>query len=169
MKLGTVFHPNQTVKSARTLREKGLSASKIATLLGVSDSSVLRWCIDIPSKNRYHIHAQGLQAKAKEKSTRLAKNQKMSVEKAKIFTSLLYWCEGSKYPSTNFIAFSNSDVNLIKTFITLFRTGFQPIESKFRAHLQLHTTHDKNKITSYWSKLLKIPETQFYKPTITTA
>ena len=47
--------------------------------------------------------------------------------------------------------------------------GFELDEKKFRVHLQLHTTHNKKNITEMWSKLLKIPETQFYPPTLTQA
>ena len=88
-------------------------------------------------------------------------------ESAKILASILYWCEGSKYPSSNFVAFSNSDENLVVTFLNLFRLGFKPKESKLKASLQLHTTHNKEEMTSFWSKALKIPKSQFYKPTIT--
>jgi hypothetical protein len=86
---------------------------------------------------------------------------------AKIFASLIYWCEGSRYANCNCVSFANSDINLIKTFLELFRIGFNPKEKKFRVHLQLHTTHDKKEITSFWSNTLKISENQFYKPTVT--
>ena len=49
----------------------------------------------------------------------------------------------------------------------LFRLGFHPKKNKLRVSLQLHTTHNKEKIISFWSKILKIPKSQFYKPTVT--
>ena len=45
--------------------------------------------------------------------------------------------------------------------------GFSPKNKKFRVHLQLHTIHSTPKIYDFWSKILKIPKTQFYKLTIT--
>ncbi|KKQ21716.1 MAG: hypothetical protein A3G45_01925 [Candidatus Staskawiczbacteria bacterium RIFCSPLOWO2_12_FULL_37_15] len=55
----------------------------------------------------------------------------------------------------------------VKKVRQLKENGVKTKEEKFRVHLQLHTTHDKKDITSFWSNLLKIPEYQFQKPTIT--
>lgn len=161
------FHPDYVVQRARTLRRKGITAANIAKRLGVGDTTVLRWCNDIPSENPYHKYIQNLQRNAREKSTGLVKNLEVTEKKAKILASILYWCEGAKYPSSNFISFANSDIELVRTFLTLFRIGFRPKENKIRVYLQLHTTHDKEKLISFWSKILKIPKSQFYKSTIT--
>lgn len=161
------FHQEAIVRKARKLKKEGISAAEIARRLDVGDTAILRWCGDIPSENPYHLYAQKLRDKAKEKSTGLARNMDITKEDAKILASILYWCEGSKYPSSNFVAFSNSDVDLVITFLDLFRLGFQPREDKLRVSLQLHTTHDKEKMNYFWSKILKIPKSQFYKPTIT--
>ena len=161
------FYQENIVKRARKLKENGVSAAKIARHLKVGDTTILRWCSDIPSDNLYHLYAQNLRDRAKRKSTKLGNNVILTEKKAKFLASILYWCEGSKYPSSNFIAFSNSDTGLIATFLKLFRLGFHPKENKLKVSLQLHSTHDKKKITSFWSKILKIPESQFYKPTIT--
>lgn len=161
------FHPDNIVQKARKLKKKGISAAEISRRLNVGDTTVIRWCEDIPSDNSYHLYAQKLRNEAKEKSAELTKNVKLTRDNAKILASILYWCEGSKYPSSNFIAFSNSDINLVITFLNLFRLGFQPEEKKLKASLQLHTTHNKDEITSFWSKILKIPKSQFYKPTVT--
>ncbi len=161
------FYQANTVKRARELRLKGVSTTKIAKYLNVGNTTILRWCNDIPSLNPYHLHAQKLQKQAKIKSNGLTKKIKLTEENAKILSSLLYWCEGSKHPSSNFVAFSNSDVELVVTFLNLFRLGFKPKENKLKVSLQLHTTHNKNQITSFWSEILKIPKSQFYKPTVT--
>jgi hypothetical protein len=161
------FHQENIVRKARELKKKGISSAEIARRLNVGDSAVFRWCSDIPSKNPYHLYAQQLRDEAKEKSRGIVESIDLTEEGAKILASILYWCEGAKYPSSNFIAFSNSDVDLVITFLNLFRIGFQPKENKLRVSLQLHTTHNKEKITSFWSRVLKIPKSQFYKPTIT--
>ncbi|MBI4153577.1 hypothetical protein HY503_01075 [Candidatus Woesebacteria bacterium] len=54
-----------------------------------------------------------------------------------------------------------------KLFVSLFRKGFKPIESKLRIWLQFHTDQDKQKIFKYWSSILRIPVSQFIKPSIT--
>jgi len=161
------FYNENIVQKARKLKKEGLPAAEIARRLGTGDTTILRWCTDIPSNNPYHLHALKLQNKARQRSIGIIRNTKITEKNAKILTSILYWCEGSKYPSTNFISFSNSDVNLVRTFLKLFRIGFQPDENKLRASLQLHTVHNRKEITSFWSKILRIPKPQFYKPTIT--
>jgi len=93
-------------------------------------------------------------------------NYKLNKTSAKILLALLYWSSGAKYPANNFVAFSNSDSKLVKTFLNLLRITFPIKESKIRIHLQLYTTHDKNKIMEFWSKLLDVPIAQFYKPNI---
>jgi hypothetical protein len=92
---------------------------------------------------------------------------KLNKTSSRILLALLYWSSGSKYPSSNFLAFSNSDSNLIKTFLHLLRSTFPIKESRIRIHLQLYKTHDIKKVIRYWSTLLEIPKNQFYKPTIT--
>lgn len=161
------FYNEDIVQKARKFKKEGLSAAEIARHLKVGDTTILRWCADIPSNNPYHLYARKLRNNAKRRSARIARNIKITKENAKILASILYWCEGSKYPSTNFISFSNSDVNLVKTFLNLFQIGFQPDKNRLKVHLQLHTTHNKKEIIYFWSKLLKIPESQFYKPTFT--
>ena len=161
------FHPEHIVRKARKLRQEGLSGREIGKRLNVGDSTVLIWCRDIPSKNSYHLYIQKLKEKAKKRSSGLTEKMKITRETAKLLAAILYWCEGAKYPSSNFISFANSEVKLLRTFLTLFRIGFKPKESKLRAYLQLHTTHDIEKSTSFWGKILKIPKSQFYRPTIT--
>lgn len=152
---------------ARQLRERGLSASKIAKTLGISRMSVLRWCEDMASNNKYHLKRLERHNACKEKGAEVVKSIKLNTAMCKIFTSLIYWCEGSKYPSTNSVSFTNSDPVLVKTFIDFFRNGFTIDEKKFRVILQLHTTHDFVAVNRYWSELLNIPFEQFYKATIT--
>jgi len=161
------FYPESTVLRVRHLKEKGVSSKEIAKRFNLNKTTILRWSNDIPSLNSYHLYSKGLREKAKERSTRLVKNLNITKSNAKILASILYWCEGSKYPSSNFVAFSNSDVELMKTFLALFRAGFSPKKEKIKASLQLHTTHDIKITTSFWSRLLDIPENQFHKPTIT--
>ena len=88
---------------------------------------------------------------------------------AKIYLSLLYWCEGCKYPGTNKIEFVSSDEAMQQVFIALLRKAYNKEldESKFRVMLQLHTTHDIPTQIKYWSDILHIPETQFIKPHLT--
>jgi len=86
----------------------------------------------------------------------------------KTWLALLYWCEGSKYPSSTCLTFANSDHLLIKTYFVLLQKAFRINKAKVKIHLQLHTSHNHELERQFWSQLLQIPITQFYKPTVTT-
>ncbi|OGZ26869.1 MAG: hypothetical protein A2365_01090 [Candidatus Nealsonbacteria bacterium RIFOXYB1_FULL_40_15] len=161
------FHQEDIVDKARKLRKEGFSATEIGKRFNLRNSTILRWCYDIPSINPNHIYLGKLRTRAKNKNFKLIEDIDINKLVARLLTSIIYWCEGSKYPSSNFISFTNSDPELVKTFLKLFRLGFQPIEDKLRVRLQLHSTHNEEEVNSYWSELLKIPASQFYKPTIT--
>ncbi len=162
-----LFHDQSTVQKARNERKKGISIQKIETKLCVSESSVSRWVRDIPGTAKQFNRARQRENILKLELQDLTKNFNIDEDLAKIFVSLLYWCEGSKYPAGSFVAFSNSDWDLVKTFLELLRKGFKIQENKIRVHLQLHSTHPRQKMTKFWSDLLRIPTNQFYKPTIT--
>ncbi len=161
------FYGRKIVERARLARRKGLSLRAIEIQLGVPNSTISTWVRDVKSNNHFYQKARLSEREEKNKFSHLLKDYEVDKDQAKILLSLLYWCEGSKYPSTNCVAFSNSDYVLLKTFIYLMRKGFAIEEEKFRVRLQLHTTHDIRKENNFWSRLLKISLTQFGKPTIT--
>lgn len=164
------FYGRETVEKARRARENGQSLRSIEQLLHVPNSTVSKWVRDIQSPNSFYKNARLLEKKYKESAFHIFDKYSkdgVSVDHAKIFLSLLYWCEGSKYPSTNCVAFSNSDSIMMQAFVTLFRKGFTIDEKKLRVRLQLHSTHNIAKEHNFWSRLLSIPLTQFGKPTIT--
>lgn len=161
------FYRQNTVQKTKDLRRKGMSFKQIAKRFRASEHTIRRWCADIPSNHPYHIRSLLIKKVFKENGEKTISNFDISPQIAKILASTIYWCEGYRFPLCTCVGFSNSDINLVKTFLELFRMGFKPDERKFRAHLQLHTTHDIKKMISFWSKLLKIPQNQFYKPTIT--
>lgn len=161
------FYGENLVNRARRLRRKGIGCREIGEKLRVSSSTISIWTRDIGIDNPWYLKARNREQKFKENYQNIFNGIKINKNFAKLFASLLYWCEGSKYPFSNTLTFCNSDERLVKTFLSLIRRGFDLDESKFRVHLQLHTTHNKEKVYKYWSNLLNIPETQFYKPTVT--
>lgn len=162
------FYSNNIVDEVRFLKKQGVNTSKIVKKFGITRDTVLRWCTDIYSGNKYHLKNSKIREAFKQKGRKNLTKVNINKKNAKLFSALLYWCEGYKYPGCNYIGFVNSDFDLIKTFIKLLRRGFNLKEEKFRVQLQLHTTHDKKEITHFWSELLKIPEKNFQKPTITS-
>ena len=161
------FYNKNLVNKARIYRKRGLSLRAIEKQINVPNSTISKWVRDIKSPNYFYKNARLQEKKHKDKESFLFNHYSIDINQAKIFVSLLYWCEGSKYPSSNCVAFSNSDPSMMKTFIQLLRKGFSIDEKKFRVRLQLHSTHNKEKENNYWSELLGIPLVQFGKPTIT--
>lgn len=76
---------------------------------------------------------------------------------------MIYYCEGRK-AARDGVAFTNSDPNLIATFLGLFRRSFNVDEKKFRVCIHLHSYHDKKQQLKFWSKKASIPMQQFIKP-----
>ncbi|EKE14926.1 MAG: hypothetical protein ACD_12C00243G0002 [uncultured bacterium] len=161
------FYDKEIVKKAREARKDGLSLRAIEKLINVPNSTISKWVRDIKSTNYFYKNARIQEKKHKDKEHPLFNNYSVNKYQARIFLSLLYWCEGSKYPSSNCVAFSNSDSSMMKTYIKLLRKGFDIDEKKFRVRLQLHSTHNEAKESNHWSKLLKISLDQFGKSTIT--
>lgn len=89
----------------------------------------------------------------------------------KLIGPLIYWCEGTKSIRQNRgnplqIEFVSSDPMLIRVFLKFLRNVLKIEENKLRGRLQLHEGDDKEKIENYWSKLSRIPTSQFQKPII---
>lgn len=168
--MGYLRKPQAVFEQARTLRIEGLSFSEIGHRLDINKETVRRWCDDIHIDQYESLRQKNLLARdiVKEPDIGIVRSlSDISPEQAKLYAALFYGCEGCKYPATSNVAFVNSDPAVIKTFIGLIRKAFCLDESKFRVHLQIHTTHDFEEIKSYWSVLLNIPVSQFAKATIT--
>lgn len=161
------FHDQSVVQNIRDERKRGSSIKKLKMKFGVPETTISRWIRDIPSSSSTFNAARGKEESFKKELHHLADKVIMDSDLAKIFVSLLYWCEGSKHPSSSFVAFSNSDPLLVKTFLTFLRHGFKIKETKLKVILQLHSTHPQRTTMQFWSDLLQVPLKQFYKPTVT--
>lgn len=168
------IYSDKIVQKARRLRKKNFSYREIGKILNISDSTIRKWCFDIQAGKGSSLREIRRNEKIRREIFRKGKRfikrlnfDKISQEQARLLVSLLYWCEGAKYPVETRVNFVNSNEQMMKTFIQLLRKGFDLDEKKFRAHLQIHDTHDFMKLRKYWSKLLNISEAQFIKPTIT--
>jgi len=166
-------YSNRIIQKARKLRKQNFSYREIGKILNVPDTAVGRWCFKIKAGKGHFLREIKRNQKIRREITKKerafikAKANKINQGEAKLLAALLYWCEGSKYPTASRVDFVNSDERMMKTFIFLLRKGFNLNEKKFRVHLQIHDTHNFEKIKQLWSKLLGIPEKQFLKPTIT--
>lgn len=163
-------YPDDFIKRAREIRKKNiLSFEQLGRVLNVPSSTVRNWCKGTVGTRWDTMIINN------ERRRMLLKRSEISVvprirgigkRQAKLLAGILYGCEGSKYPAQNGVAFSNSEPNLVRVFVKLLRKAFNPDESKFSVHLQIHTNHNYTNLRKYWANLLKIPEAYFIKPTV---
>lgn len=166
---------------AKTLRRRGLSLNEISERLKIAKSTAWHWglsAIDLSRiakhrlvRRKYLAYRKSLMTRrrrhtlsllqASKRAEKDIQQIKVSDIQARVICSLLYWCEGSK--ERNAIRFANSDPTLVATFMHLFRQGFKPDEKKLRAVLHLHGYHGVKKQKIYWSKITRIPVSQFAK------
>ena len=84
---------------------------------------------------------------------------------AKIVLAVLYLGEGGKNRKGSLL-FGNSDPFIISLFLYLLRYCYDIDESKFRCTLQCRADQNIKKLEQFWSKITKIPLSQFYKARI---
>ena len=163
---------DKQIQEAISLRKTHKYSFKtLAKITGIPANTIRGWCKDEVMGTRWDTLLISNERKRQDHkdSEKMAVNRIKSIDKnlAKVLAALIYWCEGTKYPSENRVTFINSDPKLSKLFLELLRKAFPIDESRLRVHLQIHDTHKFGDIREYWSKLLSIPESQFIKPTIT--
>ena len=177
---GTLYS-RETKRLVSKLRSQGKSYQEIRKVLGVPKSTLSTWL----SKKYPHLYNREKQLRHLAKARPLAiaaikrrvdnENQlirgritseikKYPLSDAglqKAILAALYWAEGSK--TGNGMKFANTDPNLHQLFVNLLRKCFKPDESKFRVHLYVHHYHRINECKKFWSRLLNIPQRQFWK------
>jgi transcriptional regulator with XRE-family HTH domain len=165
-----------------SLRKRGYSLNEIHKKFGVSKSTLSSWTGDVilssgaklrllkKIKLGQLVSAENKKRKTKEFSQLCLENSIYDVSNlsldqnlAKIICSLIYYCEGAKNARYG-VCFMNSDSELVKTFLELFRMSFNINENKFRICLHLHKYHNPQKQIKFWSKETHIPIGQFIKP-----
>jgi hypothetical protein len=141
-----------------------LSEKQISELISVSPNKVRRVLDEnnIQRRSRseastyYHITKFG--QKEFTPKTFLTREEEM----LKIAGVMLYWGEGTKKNSS--VAFANSDPRMMQVFLRFLRIVCGVSEE--RLHVTLHYYEDQNpeELTSFWSNIMNLPESQFYKP-----
>ncbi len=173
--------PSKTKERAFNLRAKGYSITEIANKLSIAKSTSSVWLRDVKlNKNAlkrlekkellsYYETSlrwkkKGLENKKKYDSLALGiiNNIKKDPDHSKVYCSLLYWCEGGK-TSDSYLIFTNSDPDLIQTFLNLLRRSFNIREDKFRILMHLHKYHNEEQQKVFWSKLTRISKDLFQK------
>lgn len=171
----------EVVEKAKKMRGKGYSLDEIALEFKISKSTASMWTskVKITSRGKRRIIARQIRARQKglliikkrriavrkaiEKSARSAlKNIKIDDDLSKLLCSVFIWTEGEK-GNYDRVGFANSDPRMVNTFLSLLRRSFKLDERKLRALVHIHEYHNKDEIISFWSKVTKIPSSQFTK------
>ena len=164
------------------LRKRGYSLKEIAGQLKIMKSTVSLWVRNIDlneiAKARLLTKIKAGQFAAGESKRKKVRNQmedyyrsattalkgrKLDDISSKLLCAMIYWCEGAKNHYAG-VRFTNSDPNLIKSFLHLLRKSFVIDEKKFRVCIHLHKYHDPAKQLDFWSQITNIKKSQFIKP-----
>lgn len=164
------------------MRKRGRSLNEIHATTKIAKGTLSVWFSDVELSE--HAQSKLLQkikrgryvsAENKKKRTRDAFQQYLKegeeeIESlhidaplARIMCVLLYWCEGAKSEKTG-IVFTNSDPDLVRTFLHLLRVGFDIDEKKFSVCVHIHKYHNAKTQLDFWSKTTNIPLGGFIKP-----
>lgn len=162
-------------------RKHGYSFREISELLNISKSTASLWTRAVILNSKAIKRLTGLRDLGRKRSKKTKEKQRIKIEKEitkkarmtvknaklndshrKIICSLIYWCEGGKNDGGR-VNFTNSDPQLMKYFLKIFRKSFSLSENKFRALLHLHEYHKEKKQIRFWSKATSIPIKQFSK------
>ncbi|MBX9765153.1 hypothetical protein K2X83_00755 [Patescibacteria group bacterium] len=170
-------------REALSLQRKGFSYEEISQKLDVAKGTLSTWLGSNPrtpsdrKKQNAHlarIRVLAAQSKRRIKNQWVEEAQNNGVREANIIDlrnratlkamlGMLYWAEGSKHEKVSGIVFVNTDPRLMSLYLSLLRKVYVIDEKRLRARLHLHYYHSAKETRTYWSKLLKIPESQFGK------
>jgi transcriptional regulator with XRE-family HTH domain len=164
---------------AKKLRLKGYSLKELHRMLGVSKSTISTWIqgIQLSDKAQARLRKnytngqlaamKTIREKTRQKNIiadnfalKLFEEVNLSSEIALLFCALIYQCEGSKSIKDS-VTFTNSDPDLIKTFLFLFRKSFTLDKKRMKILMHLHKYHDEKIQKEFWSKVTGVPKEQF--------
>ena len=173
--------PIEIKEQAFRLRTNGYSIKEIADKLHISKGTSSLWLRNVKLNKKAKERLKSRKLSGYYKSSLSWRNKRIRAEKQrtisalkvvnkikqdpnhlKVYCSLLYWCEGGKTDKYG-VRFINSDPDLIRTFLYLFRKAFPVDEKKFRVLLHLHKYHNEKKQKAFWSTVTGISEKQFLK------
>ncbi|MEX0918522.1 MAG: helix-turn-helix domain-containing protein [Candidatus Paceibacterota bacterium] len=167
------------------LRLSGLSIKEIASILGVSKSTVSGWCRDISLSDKHLKHLEEKRRSAGTKALLLAaerKRQKRFID-LDFYNKLgaqdvgklddrnimmvalgLYWGEGYKKGSEEW-GFTNNDPRMIKFMIIFLNRVCGVNRENLILRISINSSHKKREkvVKQFWISELKVKDSQFTK------
>ena len=165
------------------MRAKGYSIDEIKNSFNIAQSTASLWVRGVQLDNRAQTRILELRRLARKRgNATISKRREDKIEEIRrnirknfhittytqfqqsLLCSLLYWGEGGK--TQHRVQFINSDPQMIRVFLSLFRSFYPVDEKRFRVCVHLHEYHDQKGTLMYWSKITDIHLSQFTKPYI---
>lgn len=185
--MGSIFMRKDKEKTIQ-LRREGFSYNEISKKLGIPKSTLSFWLSDLEiskeAKSRIasRVYAGSITGliKRNKNQTILAKERADKIRSAaklemkglmrnRLFLAgiSLYWAEGYKkgaYGSKwKAVDFANSDPIMIEIMMKFFRNICKVENDKIKMQIIAHENVDIDKAVQFWSRLTKIPKSQFIK------
>lgn len=168
------------ISKAIEMRQNGFSVKDICISLGVSKGSVCRWTKGIKLtkevaekvENRKNVQrkiAGDSNRKYWREKRKLYQEQGKNLAnqciKEHIIGCMLYWAEGRK--SRNSVGFTNSDPDMVKTFVDFLRNCYNVEPSKILVNINVYTNNgiQIREIEEWWLNKLMLPATSLRKST----
>ncbi|EKD80229.1 MAG: hypothetical protein ACD_40C00170G0001 [uncultured bacterium] len=166
------------------LRREGKSYLDISRELGIAKSTLSGWLrnISLTDQQRKNLNAQwkvgtskALElARATHRRMKLDRHSKVETEVKRYINSVeisrdilemlfvgLYLGDGFK--NNGRVGLGNADPDIVLLFVTLLRKLYLINESKLRVQVFARADQIEDELLEYWSSLLEIPVTHFYK------
>lgn len=167
-------------EQAFILRRQGKSLGEISEELDISKSSVSIWCREVrlskaqierlqkkrPDKNYGALANKHKREKEIALIRELAKKEVRQIDNSDLkrlrdIGTAIYWAEGAK--KGNYIDFTNSDPEMVLLMMNWFRLICRVREEKFKISVFYHGGQNEQEMKTYWSKITRVPLSQFYK------
>lgn len=171
-------------ESAIKLRKKGKSYRDIENILSVNRSTLSGWLknIGLTKEQKSKLHENWINAlaiarekavlwhnkgknerreKARKEVEKFVSNTNIDRDIQEIILTTFYLAEGGK--TENSFALANSNPEILLCIVNLLRKVFIIDESKFRCCLHLRKDQNEDVLKNFWSKILDIPKSKFYK------
>lgn len=157
---------NDKVLKIKNLRSLGHSLPEISRELRIPKTTVFRYIKDVQilpefinlweakrAGSRYRKILKEEQAFSD--GQRIVGN--LSAKEKMLFACALYWGEGSKKD----FGLSNTDPELIKSFISVLRNVFNIQDDRLRISIRIYEDMDRNRCLNFWSQIVGIEKEKF--------
>lgn len=155
-----------TVLKIKHLRSLGKSLPEISRELSVPKTTVFRYIKNVEILPEYISLWESKRSGSKHK--KLLKEQQafsdgqktvgnLSTKEKMLFACAIYWGEGSKKD----FGLSNTDPELIKTFINILRNDFNIHDDRLRISIRIYEDMDRDKCLNFWSQVVRIEKEKF--------